>query len=179
MTKTNKKSLIPEEATYGVDSRYQSAKEKELDAIALMEARLERIKSLPREQILRAKLLQLKLKMEDYLKEPAFDRQNQFASFLEMYVDIIYSKRSEFARDINVTPVYLSKVINNHRQPKEEFILKLIIHSEKVFKHVAEFQEMIWYQIYFQEKICDTMSNQHQWRPKIEKQVKLTDSLVK
>ena len=176
---TNKKNSINADFEYGVDSRYKTTKEREHDSVALMEARLARIKKLPREQILRAKLLQLKLKMENYLKEPVYDNQNHFANFLETYVDTIYSKRSEFAKDINITPVFLSKVINSHREPKEEFILKLMIHSEKVFKHVGEFQKTIWYQIYYQEKIYDTMSNQNQWRPKIEKQVKLTESIVK
>lgn len=85
--------------------------------------------------------MQLKLKMEDYLKEPVYNNQNHFAQFLEFYVDTIYSKRIDFAKDINVTGNFLSKIINNHREPKEEFILKLMIHSEKAFEHVGEFQK--------------------------------------
>ncbi len=175
----NKKNSIGIDSEFGVDSRYKTIKEREDDSIALMEARLERMKNLSSEQILRAKLLQLKLKMENYLKEPAYDNQNHFTNFLETYVDVIYSKRSEFAKDINVTPVFLSKVINNHREPKEEFILKLMIHSEKVFKNVGEFQKKIWYQIYFHEKLCDTMSSQDKWRPNIEKQIKFKELQIK
>jgi hypothetical protein len=165
-------SLEPE---FGVDSRYKTTKEREQDSAALMHARLERMKNIPKEQILRAKLLQLKLKMENYLKEPVYDEENHFAEFLKTYVDTIYSKRSEFARDINVTPVFLSKVINRHREPKEEFILKLMIHSEKVFQHVTEFHKKTWYQVYLHEKLCETMSSQDEWRPEIEKQIKLTE----
>jgi len=176
---TNKKNTIQEEFEFGVDSRYTSKKEREQDSIALMQARLERMKNIPKEQILRAKLLQLKLKMENYLKEPVYDNQNHFAYFLETYVDAIYSKRSEFARDVNITPVFLSQVINNHREPKEDFMLKLMIHSEKVFKYVGEFHKKTWYQVYFHEKLCDTMSTQDEWRPKIEKQVNLSESIRK
>ena len=79
--------------------------------------------------------------MEDYLKEPVYNNQNHFAQFLEFYVDTIYSKRIDFAKDINVTGNFLSKIINSHREPKEEFILKLMIHSEKAFEHVGEFQK--------------------------------------
>jgi hypothetical protein len=175
----NKQNIINVESGYGVDSRYKTTKERDQDSVALMQARLERMKSLPGEQILRAKLMQLKLKMEIYLKEPVYDKQNHFANFLEMYVDAIYSKRNEFAKDINVTPVFLSKVINSHREPKEEFILKLMIHSERVFKNVGEFHNKTWYQIYFHEKLCDTMSSQDKWRPKIEKQVKVPELIVK
>jgi hypothetical protein len=179
MTMTNKQKINHVDPEFGVDSRYKTSKERDQDSVALMQARLDRMKNLSREQVLKAKLLQLKLKMENYLKEPVYDDQNHFASFLESYVDTIYSKRSEFANDINITPVFLSQVINSHREPKEEFILKLMIHSEKVFKYVGEFHEKTWYQIYFHEKLCDTMSSQEEWRPKIEKQVKFTELIAK
>jgi len=175
----NKKNSTAVDSEFGVDSRYKTIKEKEHDSVAIMEARLDRMKNLPKEQILRVKLLQLKLKMENYLKEPLYDNKNHFSSFLETYVDVIYSKRSDFANDINVTPVFLSKVINSHREPKEEFILKLMIHSEKVFKNVGEFHKKTWYQIYYHEKLCDTMSSQDKWRPDIEKQIKFKELQVK
>lgn len=173
----NREKNISIDPEYGVDSRYTNDKERQSESVALMQARLERMKNLSKEQIIRAKLLQLKLKMEDYLKEPVYDNKNHFTDFLETYVDSIYSKRSEFAKDINITPVFLSKVINNHREPKEEFILKLMIHSEKVFKQIGGFHKKTWYQVYLHEKLCDTMASQDEWRPKIEKQVKLTESI--
>jgi hypothetical protein len=52
-----------------------------------------------------------------------------------------------------------------------------MIHSEKVFQHVAEFHKKTWYQVYLHEKLCDTMSSQDVWRPEIEKQIKLTEFL--
>ena len=61
----------------------------------------------------------------------------------------------------------------------EDFILKLMIHSEKVFEKVGEFHNKTWYQIYFHEKLCDTMASQDLWRPKIEKQVKFTEMIDK
>lgn len=176
---TNKQNIGNVDSEFGVDSRYKTNNERAQDSIALMQARLDRMKNLSKEQILRAKLLQLKLKMENYLKEPVYDNQNHFSKFLETYVDAIYSKRSDFAKDINITANLLSKIINNHREPKEEFILKLMIHSEKVFEQVGEFHEETWYQIYFHEKLCDTMSSQDKWRPEIEKQVKLTELIAK
>lgn len=171
----NKKNIIDTE--YGVDSRYMSNKESESDATALMEARLRRMKNLSKEQITKAKLLQLKLKMEEYIKNPVYDNHNYFSGFLKLYIDSIYSKRSIFAKDIDVAPVSLSQVINNHREPKEEFIMKLMIHSEKVYKNVCEFHKKTWYQVYFHEKICDTMSNQEQWRPEIEKHVSISEAI--
>lgn len=175
---TNKKKIIMiEDAEFGVDSRYKSVEERESDATMLMEARLIRMKNLSKDQIIRAKLLQLKLKMEEYLKNPVYDKRNYFTEFLESYVDTIYSKRSVFAKDIDIAPVSLSQVINNHREPKEDFIMRLMIHSEMVFKNVCEFHKKTWYQVYFQEKICDTMSSQEKWRPEIEKHVRLSESI--
>jgi len=57
----------------------------------------------------------------------------------------------------------------------EDFILKLMIHSEKVFEKMGEFKNKISYQIYLHEKLFDTMASQDTWRPKIEKQVKFTE----
>ncbi|MBK7038236.1 MAG: hypothetical protein IPH42_18390 [Bacteroidetes bacterium] len=176
---TNKKNISNVDPEFGVDSRYKTNNEREQESIALMQARLDRMKNLSNEQILRAKLLQLKLKMENYLKEPVYDNQNHFSKFLETYVDVIYSKRSDFAKDINITANFLSKIINNHREPKEEFMLKLMIHSEKVFEKVGEFHNKTWYQIYFHEKLCYTMSSLDKWRPEIEKQIKLKELIAK
>jgi hypothetical protein len=66
---------------------------------------------------------------------------------------------------------------NNHREPKDEFIMRLMIHSEKVFANICPFHKKTWYQVYFHEKICTTMSNQEEWRPKVEKHVKFSESI--
>ncbi len=174
-----KNKIMIEDAEYGVDSRYKSNKERESDAAALMEARLKRMQNLSKNQIIRAKLMQLKLKMEDYLIKPVYDNHNYFSEFLGTYIDTIYSKRSEFAKDIDITPVRLSQVINNHREPKDEFIMKLMIHSEKVYKNICDFHMKTWFQVYFHEKICDTMASQEEWLPKIEKHVRFSESMEK
>ena len=64
----NKNLMI--DAEYGIDSRYKSGLESVSEATALMEARLRRLKMLSNDQITKAKLLQLKLKMEDFLNHP-------------------------------------------------------------------------------------------------------------
>ena len=174
-----KKNIVNEDFEYGVDSRYLSDKERKSESIALMQARLERMKHLPTEQIKRAKLMQLKFKMENYLKDPLDDKCNFFTFFLERYIDTFYLKRNNFARDIDITPVYLSQIINNHREPNEEFILKLMVHSEMAFKEVGSFNEKIWYLVYYHEKIGNIMSSQDQWRPEIEKHVKFTELVEK
>ena len=171
---TEDKNLMMD-VEYGIDSRYKSDLESVSEATALMEARLRRMKLLSNDQITKAKLLQLKLKMEEFINHPVYDNHNHFSNFLKFYIDSIYSKRSIFAKDINVDPVSLSQVINNHREPKDEFILRLMIHSEKVYKDVCSFNKKIWYQIYFNNKICEIMAKQEQWQPEIEKQVRVSE----
>ena len=176
MTMESKKNKgFIEDAEYGLDSRYKSNKEYKSEATSLMEARLNRMKNLSKDQIIRAKLMQLKLKMEEYIKQPIYDDRNHFSDFLKLYVDTIYSKRNRFAYDINIKPIRLSQVINNHREPKDEFIMKLMIHSEKVYENICEFHKKTWYQVYFHEKICDTMSSQEKWRPELEKVIKFSE----
>ena len=173
MTMTNKKNRnISEDVEFGIDSRYSTTKEKESEATALMESRLERMKNLSKDQIIRAKLLQLKLKMDDYIQQPVYEKHNYFSEFLKIYVDTIYTKRNLFAHDIDITPIRLSQVINNHREPKDEFLKRLMVHSEKVYENICEFQEETWHQLYFHEKIC-----QEEWKPEVEKHVKFSKSI--
>jgi hypothetical protein len=54
MTMNSKKNI--QDAEYGVDSIYNSKKEFESEAALLMEARLERMKNLSKDQIIRSKL---------------------------------------------------------------------------------------------------------------------------
>lgn len=164
-----------ENAEFGVDSRYRNNKERESDSVALMEARLKRMKNLSKEQIMQARLVQLKLRMENYINSEADDARDSFTGFLEAYIDTLYSRRTEFASDVNISDVLLSQIINRHREASKDFMLKLMIHSEKIFSGVSHFKKETWYQIYFQEKIRDMMATQKDWRPEIEKQVNLKE----
>jgi len=177
--KTSKSAKTIMNPEFGVDSRYKNLDRKLSDGKNLMEARLKRLNNLSRSQVIKAKLLQLKFRMEDYLKQPIYEEYEFFTGFLTNYIDTIYDKRSMFAKDINITPVSLSQILNNHREPKEEFMFRLMLHSELTFKNICEFQKKIWYQIYYHEKICDTMSNQDEWRPSEKKYVKIKHAVLK
>jgi len=170
-----KKDIDPE---FGLDSRYLNKEEQEAESKALMEHRLRKMKDLSRDDIIRAKLLQLKLRMEAYLQQPVYDKENHFSEFLKTYVDTLYPVRKIFASDLGVNYMKLIHILNDHRQPNEEFIKKLMIHSELVYKHVGDFQKKTWYQVYFHEKVCDTMSSQDEWRPEVEKEVKLSEGIL-
>lgn len=171
------KTLITDEIFYNIDSRYTSEKEKKSDSIAFMEARLERMKNLSNKDIKRARLMQLKLIMERYLNNGSADEKNSFTSFLKKYIEIIYQKQNQFAKDVGITPVLLSQIINNHGEPSDKFLLKLMVHSEKIFKDVGRFEKQLWYRVYFQDKISETMLKQNEWAPRIEKEIKITEPI--
>ena len=177
MTMSSKKKSTGEVegAEFGVDSIYASKKEKLSDGKALMEARLERMNNVSEEKILKARLLQLKLQMEEYLEKQVYSGLNYFTDSLKMYIDMLYSKRSNFAKDMDISPVSLSQVLNNHREPKVEFLLRLMIHSEEVYKNICPFKKHTWFRVYYHEKICDTMSNQDHWMPEEEKHVNISE----
>ena len=74
---TEDKNLMMD-VEYGIDSRYKSDLESVSEATALMEARLRRMKLLSNDQITKAKLLQLKLKMEEFIKNPVTRESSSF-----------------------------------------------------------------------------------------------------
>ncbi|KAB8153715.1 hypothetical protein EZY14_010850 [Kordia sp. TARA_039_SRF] len=167
------------DSEFGVDSRYASHKEYQSEATALMEARLQRMKGLSNSQIVHAKLLQLKLQMQEFIKQPVNEAKPYFSMFLQQYIDALYSKRAVFAKDIGITPVQLSQVINNHRAPQDDFILKLMIHSERMYKEVSPFPEALWYQVYFHGKLCNMLATQQQWQSKLAKEVYVSEPSVR
>ncbi|PTX61712.1 hypothetical protein C8N46_104356 [Kordia periserrulae] len=167
------------DSEYGVDSRYASHEEYQSEATALMEARLQRMKGLSNSQVVQAKLLQLKFQMQEFIKQPVNEAKSYFSMFLQQYIDTLYAKRAVFAKDIGITPVQLSQVINNHRAPQDDFILKLMIHSERMYKGVSPFPEALWYQVYFHEKLCNLMATQQQWQSTLAKEVSVSEPSVR
>jgi hypothetical protein len=173
----DKNKDFKDDPEFAVDSRYRSKKERESEAILLMETRLKKMKKLTGDQITRAKLMQLKLKMDEYLNQLENNKQNNFSDLLKFYIDAIYTKRSRFAEDINITAVKLSQVINNHREPNDEFLRKLMIHSENAYKGICDFKGINWYLINFNDKLGAMMASEEKWRPKLEKEIKLSEKL--
>lgn len=172
---TNKEAEIEslkEDPEFGLDSRYQSLTESENEAAILMEARLRKMRKLSGKQILHAKLIQLKLQMEAHLNQPSYDKGNYFSNFLERYIDAIYPKRIQYAADVDISPVQLSQVLNNHRGPNDDFIKRLMVHSEKVFSDIGLFDSKIWYQIYLQDRLTETVSSKDDWKSALEKHIK-------
>jgi hypothetical protein len=78
---------------------------------------------------LKAALLQLRFKIEDYLNDNKYDKRKTFGYFLKLYIDGLQIKRNEFAAAINIKPTELSLYINNHRIPPQYILIRLELHS--------------------------------------------------
>ena len=52
-----------------------------------------------------------------------------------------------------------------------------MIHSGKVYQQVCRFKEEIWFEIYYREKLSETMKKHDEWGPELEKEIKTKNIL--
>ncbi len=157
---------------YLIDSRNLTNKEKLSEREAIIKARELRFRKRKDKDIITPKLLQLKYQMEEYLENPVCSNQPLFPKFLKNYVDTLYEKRKGFANDMDIEPTTLSHLINNHREPKDTFIYRLIIHSETTYKNICDFEKELWPKVFYQDKVCDFLSSSEKWKKTEVKHVK-------
>jgi plasmid maintenance system antidote protein VapI len=91
--------------------------------------RMERLKNMTAEEIQFGKLVQLKLKINDYLAENKFHESYTFGRQLKQYVKIISRTNKEFAADIGIHPTKLSRIINGKERPNVDLMYRLEEHS--------------------------------------------------
>jgi transcriptional regulator with XRE-family HTH domain len=94
---------------------------------------------------LRFKILQLKYQMEDCIQEP-FNENYTFGYFLKTYIGALNLKRYQFAEEISIDETYLSQIINRHRSPSEEIIIRLELHSQNLI------DALTWFRLLEKEK---------------------------
>ncbi|MFH0758678.1 MAG: hypothetical protein V2B15_15420, partial [Bacteroidota bacterium] len=170
MTKKRKKDEM-EEFKYLIDSRTLSKQERKEESEAILKAREARFRARTEHERKVASLLQLKYQMEEFLKNPVPGSGSYFTKFLNFYVDTLYKKRKDFASDLSIDPIVLSQVLNNHRDPQETFMHRLIIHTRGAYEKVCEFNLELWPRVFYQDKVHRFLSTQHMVRESEEKYV--------
>lgn len=148
-----------EEFKFLIDSRVLSNKEKRDEREAILRAREKRFSNRSENEKKVSRLLQLKYQMENYLSNQKCIYEPLFPKFLSTYIDTLYDKRKNFAIDININPITLSQVINQHRDPQENFLIRLIVHSESAYKNLCSFEKELWPKIYYQDKVCEFLTS--------------------
>jgi hypothetical protein len=168
----NKENKNIEDFKYLIDSRNLSNKEKAEDRNAILKARAARFEKRSDNEIKTAKLMQLKFQMEEYLSSPLCSVEHSFLKFLMTYIDTLYEKRKDFASDISIKPIVLSHILNEHREPNESFILRLMLHSQDSFKDLFNFDKELWAMAYYQDKVCRFLGSSEKWVKSERKHVK-------
>jgi hypothetical protein len=116
-------------------------------------------------QVLYAKVLQLKFLMEDYTKSSNYDKELSFAYFLRKYIHLNYKLNKRFAQDIELDETELSSILNRGRMPSKKTIIRLELHSNNTIPAVS------WYKLLEKEKEF-ILQNDVELRSKESKYVK-------
>ena len=128
-------------------------------------ARRKQFESRTGEQKMYSSLLQLKFQLEDYIDSVQYKKTLNFGYFLNEYVSRQNKKDKQFAEEVDVTPSVLSQYINNHRKPKDEFVIRLELHSGGMIPAIS------WFKILQKDKEHEIMTSQ-QLRKEESKHVK-------
>ncbi|MCH5720003.1 hypothetical protein [Niabella hibiscisoli] len=115
-------------------------------AVQLNAARAKVQANASHEEQLVSDILQLRFRLEEYLNSEAFNPEFKFSYFLKQYVQLLNKKRKVFAQEINIDETELSQLINDHRSPGENILIRLELHSNNAIPAIA------WYKLIEKEK---------------------------
>jgi hypothetical protein len=146
MNKLDKKYTKEEQADAFVFRNELSEKEKAEASNDLILARKNAKAELNDNQIVYAKVLQLRFIMEDYIKSNGFNKDFSFAFFLRKYIRLGYKINKDFAKDIQLAETELSSILNKGRTPSRKTFVRLELHSNNAIPAI------IWYKVFEKEK---------------------------
>jgi hypothetical protein len=144
--KLNKKYATAELADSFVFRTKLTSKQKKEANNQLAKARKRTKELLTDEQVLYARIMQLRFQMEDYAKSDKYDQQLTFSYFLKHYIKLGYIINKKFAEDIELDETELSFILNKHRLPSEKVIVRLGLHSNNIIPALS------WYKLLEKER---------------------------
>lgn len=121
------------------------------------------------EDRLRLRFLHLKFQINEFLK--GAHSEHKFGFFLSLYMKCLELNGKTFAQEMNIKPSTLSQFIHNQRDPNEEVMMRLEIHSN------YNFSAGLWYGILAQQKVLE-LKNDKLLRKQEEAVVKPRVSVV-
>ena len=119
----------------------------------LKDIRSKKKSALSSQQILYARVMQLRFQIEDFLNNEETNGKYSFAYFLEKYIRLNYKTNKDFAEDLNLKETALSLYLNKHRYPNDETIMRLDIHSGN------NIPAILWYRLIEIEKLHSLENN--------------------
>lgn len=106
-----------------------SEEEKATADKELVAYRLALWSKMTKEDHLRADLLQVKYQMERVIKSPEYRRNLHFGYFLSAYIRAIQKEQKEFAREISIDEIRLSRILQHKEFPNDKLFIRLELHS--------------------------------------------------
>lgn len=103
---------------------------------------------------LESSMLQLKFLIEDYIKSGRYESKQGFAFFLKEYIRRQDKKNSQFAKEISISAVELSQLVNKHREPNWKIIVRLAAHSNQ------NFPAIMWFNLHMKDKSVELLENE-------------------
>jgi hypothetical protein len=97
-------------------------------------------------QILYAKVKQLRYLIEDYAKSSNYNEELTFSYFLRKYIKLSYKINKNFAKDIELPDTELSSILNKGRAPSKKTIVRLELHSNNTIPAIY------WYKLLEKQK---------------------------
>jgi hypothetical protein len=144
--KLNKKYSTAELANSFVFRTKLTSKQKKSADNELSNSRKKLRERLSDDQVLCARIMQLRFQMEDYLKSNEYDQEMAFSYFLKQYINLRYTINKKFAEDIKLNEAELSFILNNRRLPNEKVVARLGLHSNNLIPALS------WYKLLEKER---------------------------
>ncbi|MFV7234570.1 hypothetical protein [Flavobacterium sp. ZB4R12] len=144
--KLNKKYTPEEQAEAFVFRTKLTDKQIQEAANELQLARKKAKEQLNENQILYARVKQLRFLMEDYAKSNSYNQDFSFAYFLRKYIRLNYKINKNFAKDIQLPETELSSILNKGRTPSKKTIVRLELHSNNTIPAIS------WYKLLEKQK---------------------------
>jgi plasmid maintenance system antidote protein VapI len=119
----------------------------------LQKYRFQRLREATEEQRLLADLVQLRIKIEDYIKKEPYQKEKSFGHFLQQYLKIIDKKRKEFAKDLGVHYTKLSRLLNDKEAPNLDILFRIEIHAGQLIS------ALLWWKLLIKKMEIDIKEN--------------------
>ncbi|OIN57005.1 hypothetical protein [Arsenicibacter rosenii] len=128
----NLDELTPEELADGfmIPARMTPEQKRRADQ-ELAAIRQKRFTEQSEQDILYGRMLQLKIHIEDYIKQDTFDPNKDFSYFLRSYIDIQHKKKVDIASELDIHQTKLSQLLSGRREPSEDIFIRLEFHSNQ------------------------------------------------
>lgn len=128
----NLDAIAPEEVADGFMMPAEMTPDEKRQADQQLAAiRKKRLAQRSEQDKLYGQLLQLKILIEDYIRQDEFDPEKNFAYFLKSYIALQRKKKHEVAHELDIHKTKLSQLLSGHREPSEDIFIRLEYHSNR------------------------------------------------